>query len=190
MERGQRESAIFALAEDNHATFKGELLKRLDELGNIDPIDEFNGLVTRHKDSIYRDRPEMFDGRVMSGVFIEETLEIDADIRRRVIAFYENCLRFGPAWHNRFQDTYVTTPENFMVIYWPEIPNRCYQAVTELFIPEEEYFWVSDNAHNPERKTVWPGSFTTIWPKYGWFPVKPRWTGKGNTSGRSGTILR
>ena len=97
VERGQRESAIFALAEDNHATFKGELLKRLGELGNVDPIDEFNALVTRHEDSIYRNRPEMFDGRVMPGVFIEETLEIDPDIRRRVIAFYENCLRFGPA---------------------------------------------------------------------------------------------
>ncbi|MFH2000967.1 MAG: response regulator [Planctomycetota bacterium] len=158
-ERGQRESAIFALAEDNHALVREAILNRLEAWGDTDPSREFDALFMRHDDGVIRNRPEQFDGTRMTGVYIDEDLEITADIRRRVLAFYSLCNQWGPAWHNRFQDLYITTPENIMVIYWPEIPLWCQEATADLHMPNEEYVWVADEAHNPERKTVWTGLF-------------------------------
>jgi len=111
----------------------------------------------------------------MAGVCIDEALPIDADIRRRVLTIYELTNEFGPAWHNRFQDTYITTPENIMVIYWPEVPRWCQDADTSLYMPDEEYVWVVDAEHDPERKTVWTGLFydhvADVWMVSGEIPV-------------------
>ncbi len=159
LERGQREEAVFTLAENNHSIFKNEILKSLKELGPLDPLETFDRLFVRHKDGITRNRSEIFDGTRQAGVYIDKRLEINADIRRRVLTFYNLCNSYGPAWHNRFQDTYITTPENIMVIYWPEIPGWCQDATADLYMPDEEYVWVAGKKHNPQRQTVWTGLF-------------------------------
>ena len=159
VERGERERTIFALAEDNHTILKQEILKQLKDLDKVDLKDEFDRLFVKHEDGITRNRSELYDGTKMAGVYVDETLNVDADIRRRVLTFYNLCNQYGPAWHNRFQDTYVTTPENIMVIYWPEIPQWCQAAGTDLYMPDEEYVWVADKTHNPSRETTWTGLF-------------------------------
>lgn len=158
-ERGHRERMAFRLAEDNHAILKHEILKSLEQLGDSDPVQAFDALFIRHPDGVTRNRPGQFDGTQQTGVYIDADLEIDADIRRRVLTFYRLCNSYGPAWHNRFQDTYITTPENIMAIYWPEVPTWCQDAGTDLYMPDEEYVWVADVAHNPERDSVWTGLF-------------------------------
>lgn len=155
IERGERERAIFVLAKDNHEVLRRAVLKSLEELGDIDPEFDFDRLFTKHKDGITRNRPDSFDGSRQAGVYIDENLIIDADIRRRVMVFYELCNSYGKAWHNRFQDTYITIPENIIVIYWPEHPTWCQDATTSLYLPDEEYVWPADEKHNPHRRTVW-----------------------------------
>ena len=44
-ERGQRESALFLLAEDNHVILKKEFERRLELLGDIDPQEQFEQLL-------------------------------------------------------------------------------------------------------------------------------------------------
>jgi signal transduction histidine kinase len=158
-ERGHRERGIFAQAESHHAILEEALRDRLTELGDRDPRAEFERLFERHPDGVVRNRSPLHDGTRRAGVCIDEELPIDADVRRRVLAFYEVCNRYGPAWHDRFQNTYITTPENVMVIYWPEVPNWCQDAGPDLYMPDEEYVWVADRSHNPERETVWTGVF-------------------------------
>jgi len=158
-ERGQRERSIFALAESNHAAFSRALLRRLRSEGDLDPRQEFDRLFVRHPDGVVRNRPELHDGRRRAGVYIDDELTVDADVRRRVIAAYELVNQYGPAWHESFQDTYVTTPENIMVIYWPEVPTWAQDAGPDLAMAEEEYVWVADRSHNPARETVWTGLF-------------------------------
>ena len=158
-ERGQRESSIFLLAQDNLAILKTELLLQLDALGDQDPKSEFDRLFVRSKDGVIRNRPENFDGKRQAGVYIDKSLNLDADIRRRVLTFYQLTMKYGPAWHNRFQDTYITTPENIMVIYWPEVPTWAQEAAADLHMPDEEYLWVADKEHNPSRISRWTGLF-------------------------------
>jgi len=137
-ERGHRERMAFRLAEDNHAIFKREILESLEQLGDSDPVEAFDALFVRHPDGVTRNRAEQFDGTRQTGVYIDADLEIDADIRRRVLTFSRLCNSYGPAWHNRFQDTYITTPENIMAIYWPEVPTWCQDAGIDLYMPDEE----------------------------------------------------
>jgi two-component system, sensor histidine kinase ChiS len=161
VERGQRDSQVFVLAEDNHAVFKKEFLWQLDKLKNTDPQAEFEQLFVRWKDGTIRNHPENFDGTRQIGVFIGKTqgkeLVVDAEIRRRILTFYQLLGKYGPAWHNRFQNTYVTTPENIVGLYWPEVSNWVLNATADLYMPDEEYVWIADEAHNPSKQSVWTG---------------------------------
>ncbi|MBW4576438.1 MAG: hypothetical protein KME08_14270 [Aphanothece sp. CMT-3BRIN-NPC111] len=159
VERGQRENTIFTLAEDNHALLKQELVRRLETTSNSDPKVQFDKLFVKSKDGVIRNRPESFDGKRQPGVYIDKSLKINADIRRRVLAFYDLVKPYGAAWHNRFQDTYITTPENIMVMYWPEVPTWTQDAAADLYMPNEEYVWVADKKHNPARETAWTGVY-------------------------------
>ncbi len=156
-QRGAHEATIFDLAESNHAVARAEITRRLLAAGNRDPLRRFNELFEKQSDGVTRNRKEGYDGTRMPGLYIDKDIVINRDIRQRVLTFYDICIAFGPAWHNRFQDTYITTPENIMVIYWPEIPTWAQDADTTLYMPDEEYVRVADERHNPQRKTVWTG---------------------------------
>ncbi|MDM8565434.1 SpoIIE family protein phosphatase [Candidatus Halobeggiatoa sp. HSG11] len=158
-ERGKYESTLFLLAKDNHLELKKELLWQLEKLGEQDPKAEFDRLFVRTPDGVIRNRPEIFDGTRQAGVYVDETLTIDADIRRRVLTFYKLATLYGKVWHNRFQDTGIFAPENIEAVYWPEYPTWVQEATTDLYIPDEEWGWIADKKHNPEREFVCTGLF-------------------------------
>ena len=158
VERGQRESSIFTLAEDNHGVLDQELRRRLDEVGNQDPQAEFNRLFMRSKDGVIRNRSEGFDRSRQPGVYLGKNLKLNAEIRRRILTFYNLVMSYGPSWRSRFQNTYINAPENMVVMYWPEVP-WADNATADLYIPDEEYFWIADPEHNPSRQTICTGLY-------------------------------
>jgi signal transduction histidine kinase len=158
IERGQKESSIFSLVRDNHAVIEQELRRKLDELGDDDPVEEFDKILERSPDAVIRNRKEKFDRSRQPSVFIDKNLSLNPEIRRRVLAFYDLVMIYGQAGRSRFQNTYINSPENIMVMYWPEVP-WAENATANLHIPKEEYFWVADKKHNPERKTVCTGLY-------------------------------
>jgi signal transduction histidine kinase/serine phosphatase RsbU (regulator of sigma subunit)/FixJ family two-component response regulator len=169
IERGKREESIFILAKDNHAVLKKELLRRLKELGNQDPQDQFDQLFVNWSDGSTRNSPndqpiEKFDTTQYPSVFISPQADINAELRRRVVTFYNLLRSYGPAWKNRFVDTYICAPENLIVNYWPGIAWGL-NAKADLNIPNEEYFYVSDKKHNPARKPAWTGLYFDVVPK-------------------------
>ena len=159
VERGQREANIFTLAEDNHAVLKEELLRRFQDPNTPDPAARFDQLVARSSDGVLRNRPGTFDGKRQSGIYIGKAIATTPDIRRRVITTYDLLNAYGTAWHNRFNNTYVMMPENIILIYWPEVPTWVQDATASLYIPKEEYYWISDQQHNPTRQTAWTGLY-------------------------------
>lgn len=159
LERGEREKAIFLLAQDNHVILKQQLLKRLEANKNQDPQAQFEQLFVRYKDQVIRNRAEKFDGTQQPGVYIGKSVNINPDIRRRVLSFYNLVNSYGSAWVNRFQNTYITTPENIMVLYWPKFPTWVQDATADLYMPNEEYVSVASKQQNPARKTVWTGLY-------------------------------
>ena len=163
-ERGQRESSIFLLAQDNHLILKKEFEQRLEQLGKSDPQVEFQQLFAKFPDGTTRNRLKDnqsikdFESTKYPTVFLGPQVKINADIRRRVVTFYELLTSYGPAWRSRFVDTYINAPENIVSIYWPG-ETWGLSATADLDIRNEEYFYVSDKTHNPERKQAWTGLY-------------------------------
>ncbi|MBD1893906.1 methyl-accepting chemotaxis protein [Coleofasciculus sp. FACHB-129] len=158
IERGQREQSIFLMAEDNHAIFKEEWLRRLENTDSEGVKARFDQLFVRFPDGATRNRPNLFDGKRQAGVFIDKPVLINDDIRRRVVTSYDLINAYGPPWHNRFPDLYLNMPENIAVIYWPDYPTWAQDAPVGFDLSKEEYVWVGDQKHNPARETVWSGA--------------------------------
>ncbi|WP_242032803.1 SpoIIE family protein phosphatase [Oscillatoria sp. FACHB-1406] len=166
VQRGQRESALFQLAQDNHATFKSEFLARLKELGNTDPQERFEQLFETRADGTTRLRPEYFYGQKTADGAIEKNtsgiigknVKITPDLRRRMVVAYDLINSYGPAWNNRFVNLYVSTPENINIVRWPETPWGL-DAESDIDMTQEEWVYVADFKHNPSRKTAWTGLY-------------------------------
>ena len=164
-ERGQWENNIFSLAEDNHIQLKADLIKRLQSLSAASAaqtetdVSSFDQLFSRHEDGVIRNRPAHFDGTQESCVYIGESLSIDTELKRRILTFYRLTNQYGRAWSSRFEGTYIFAPENIIVHYWPDVPTWCQDATTDFDVTQEEYFWVADQKHNPDRTTVWTGVY-------------------------------
>ncbi len=156
-ERGHRERENFVLASEQHARIKAELLRRLEEMGEADPRAEFDALFVRFPDGVIRNRLDGFDGTRRAFAYIDKSITPDADLRRRVLAFYHLSNQFGPAWNERFENLYFTTPENILVGYYPDVPDYAHTSGPDLDMRTEEWVWIADKKHNPERKMAWTG---------------------------------
>jgi len=158
-ERSQREQTIFVLAEDNHAVLEKALEERIHALQREDVKARFDSLFTRLPDGTVRNRPEHFDGTKMVGVFIPPNVNLDAEFRTRVLAAYDVITSYGPAFHVRFQSTYVVLPEGVIIEYWPESPTWSQDIEPDFRLTETEYFGISLPENNPRRQTAWTGVF-------------------------------
>jgi len=159
VERAKNESNIFQLVRDGHAKVKHELLSRLARLKGIDSRKRFEREVEKFPDGVTRTRLSGFNGLTDSFVYIGKQVSINADIRNKVMMFLDITNQYGPAWHHRFDDFYITTPDNILVGFWPSYPTWAHDAPANLDMSKEEYVYVADKQHNPERKTVWTGLY-------------------------------
>ena len=162
-ERGKREEDLFQLAEDNHASFKQKFLERLAETGNQQSSNSLQPTLFSWSDGTTRNFPqnqpsEEFDTERYATIFIGSTASGQTDLRRRISVAYELLNAYGAAWHNRFINTYVITPENAVVGYFPGVAWGL-QITADLSMPQEEYFYISDKTHNPTRESAWTGLF-------------------------------
>lgn len=162
IERGKHEEELFQLAADNHVLLKQELLERLSSQDNEASKARFEKLMYRWSDGTTRNAPESlspdkFDTENFSTVYIGKEVEINAEIQRRVLTFYDLTNTYGPAWRNRFANTYINAPENLDSIYWHRYPWAL--QTKNLYIPEEEFFYISDKQHNKQRQTAWTGLY-------------------------------
>jgi len=158
-ERARYESAVFQFVKDGHASVKKQLLSRLTSLKGTDPKSRFYREVEKFPDGVTRTRLAGFDGQKESFIYVGKNVPINADTRRKVMLFLDMSNQFGPAWNHRLEDFYITTPDNILVGFWPGFPNWAHAAPADLWMPDEEYVYVADKKHDPERKTVWTGLY-------------------------------
>ncbi|WP_104545356.1 response regulator [Chroococcidiopsis sp. TS-821] len=160
LSRAEREKAIFTLAEDNHVILKQVLLEAIQEKGKQDPQAQFEQLFVRMPDGTIRNRLENFDPQKTPGVFLGSNVKIDPDMRRRVMTYFDLLSAYGPAWRNRFVNTYMQIPENGIAIYMPSYAWTQNAPSDKSFrVTDDESFYITDKVHNPERKTTWTGIY-------------------------------
>lgn len=165
-ERGQKESNLFLLAEANHASFKEDFLSRLAAMGDRDPTDRFNELIQDNNDGTQRLRRTFYEGDPASGSlmgknmtgYLGQDVDINApSIHRRVVTTYDMLSAYGPAWNNRFFNLYASTPQEDLVLVYSTGTPWGLEAPADLDMTGEEWYYVADEAHNPNRETVWTG---------------------------------
>ncbi|HZH77280.1 MAG TPA: ATP-binding protein [Archangium sp.] len=165
-ERGQREEAIFVLAENDHALLARALQERLKAPPPEDEPTRFDRLFVRLPDGTVRNRREGFDGTRMIGLFVPRGVEVDAALRHRLLASHDVLAQYGPAFHHRFTNTYITTAEGAVIVYWPERPDWCLEVDPTYSATTYEYYTLSLPEQNPERRTVWSGVYADEVSKY------------------------
>lgn len=161
-ERAERESVIFDLARKNHELVRPEVEKLAQAPLNPEYIKRFDKLLVRLPDGTTRNRKELYDGTSQVGVFIPSQVKITPEFKSFIVGLMDITFNYGRTFRSHFQDTYFTTPENVMVIYWPEAPNWTMEMKADFDMTKEEYVWIADAAHNPTRATVWTGMFYDV----------------------------
>jgi len=86
--------------------------------------------------------------------FIGRNVKVDAELKQQLLVTYKLIGAYGPAWSNRFPDTYFQTAKNTGIIYWRDVPFTL-ESKPDWYIPDEEYFYIGDSKHNPERKPAY-----------------------------------
>ncbi|QRO02773.1 HAMP domain-containing protein [Archangium violaceum] len=158
-ERAQREQSIFVLAQDNHVVLKQALEERIRALSPEEVSTRFELLFAHLPDGTVRSRPESFDGTKMVCVFVPRGVTVDADLRRRLVASHDVLAQYGPAFHTRFTDSYITLPEGPIALYWPERSTWCRDAAPTDSVIDQDYFPISLPKNNPRRMTAWSGVY-------------------------------
>ncbi|QRK14150.1 HAMP domain-containing protein [Archangium violaceum] len=158
-EHSQREQAIFLLAEDNQSVILKALAERLNARAPEDVSARFERLFVSLPDGTVRNRAESFDGTREPGVLVPQGVRLDEDLRQRILAAYDVISQFGPAFHTRFANTYITLPEGPLIIYWPEQPNLSLESAPNFLGTQLAFFTISRPDQNPERKTTWTGAY-------------------------------
>ncbi|MEH2075055.1 MAG: hypothetical protein V7K57_11780 [Nostoc sp.] len=161
--RGEQESGIFQLAQDNLTLLRDRLLQELKQPTNIDFQAEFERQYFSWNDGTKRNFPQNrplkdFDSSRYSSSFIGRNVQITKELKRRLLTANTLISAYGAAWSNRFVDTYFLTPENVGINYWKGVPFAL-QTPPDLYNPKEEYFYIADPHHNPSRSMKWTGVY-------------------------------
>ncbi len=158
--RAQRERSVFRLAEDNHTLLKASLLEKLAENESIDPNADFDWLFEAFEDGTTRNYPDGFEVKTTPGLFLGGNVDVDTDMKRRVLTYFDLLKAYGPAWQNRFVNTYMQIPENGIVIYMPTY-SWAENAPSDVSfrVTDDESFYITNIENNPQRETVWTGIY-------------------------------
>ncbi|WP_374074444.1 HAMP domain-containing protein [Bdellovibrio bacteriovorus] len=160
-ERSLRERDIFKLAADNHYALRKDLIEvfRKIEKSKDDPVQEFNSLVKKDPDGALRSPRSKPGVKKELDIWIAKNSRSDALFRRKVVAFSKVLLRYAPAFHVRFTDTYIALSENANLVYWPEFPDWSAGNPANFDFSSYELYQIGKKQHNPERKTRWSGVY-------------------------------
>lgn len=152
-ERLAREQALFTAAHNNLATFRQQLTAalavplpdvdaRFAAIARVAP----DGTLRAHEGIDHTKEPQLFAGPQTT---------VDAATKQLYVVGWDMVRDYGRAWHAQFQDTYITTPRNGMVLYWPEVPDWGTTAKADLDMRLEPYVFAADVEHNPNRTAAW-----------------------------------
>jgi diguanylate cyclase (GGDEF)-like protein len=165
-ERGQRESAIFKLAESNHEIFRATYLAHWQQ--DFFYNDQFFWQVfERRSDQTIHLQKKAYDGYFNhSGLISKDvTAYIGANapianstFRKKLLLAYTMVDHFGVAWTRQFANLYVSMPENVNIVYWPGV-RWADNTTSKLNVLSEEWVYITTRQNNPERKSVWTGLY-------------------------------
>ncbi|MDO8281897.1 MAG: ATP-binding protein [Thermodesulfovibrionia bacterium] len=152
--RGKAESEQFLLAERQTIMVRDEFLRRLQEMGDYDPKDEFDRIFVREADGLIRVRPEINDHRHHATAYLRHDVLLTPDLRRRFYIGWQLMDQWGPMLVNRFFSGFMNMPEQLSINFCPKA-DWGRSATRDLDITIYETVWRSTIEKNPQRLTFW-----------------------------------
>ncbi len=149
------ESFLFDLNTKNHQIIKREIVNRFKRYPDQQLINKFDRELIKYPDGTIRNKKENFDGKNMVQVFIPANIRITNKLKYQIAVMMDVVLEKGIAFYSFFENTYLTTPDNILIMYWPEVPNWTTEMKADMDLTKDEPYWVADIVHNPKRNTVW-----------------------------------
>ena len=171
VERGQKDSVFFQLAEQNQQLLKDSLLQawknQQQDNDNQKPQLRFEQLFDSIDDGTLRLSTDAYNGinRIDGTVseYITAFVGINApqtqgDFQNKLLLSYDLIDRFSDGWLSQFANLYISMPENVNIVYWPGLPWGL-NAEAALDINTEEWANIANESNNPLRDTVWTGLY-------------------------------
>jgi signal transduction histidine kinase/DNA-binding response OmpR family regulator len=165
-ERGEKESSVFKLAQDNHQVFKQQFLyvnQHAPDVAN----EEFYSLYETKEDGSTRLRQSLYDGEIdekgmvsrNNSAFVGANAPLDdQDFRNRLVHAYRLLNRSGAVLTTRFANVHASFPENGVIVHWPGL-NWGANARFDTDVTTQEWYYVANKTNNPKRETVWTGLY-------------------------------
>lgn len=166
VERAQRESAVFLLAESSQSTLKDVFLQSW-EYARDRAHGDFTEYFSPAGDGSVRTLRKWFDpgfnrdGMMTGSVsgFVSPAAPIEDPLfRSRLVLSYRLLERYGASYLNQFANLYLHMPENVNLVYWPGFPWGL-EAETDLDMTAEEWMYIAFQENNPQRETRWTGLY-------------------------------
>ncbi|MBL4630531.1 MAG: diguanylate cyclase [Paraglaciecola sp.] len=166
VERGQKESAIFQLAEDNHQVFKTHFINAYRQKQAVSN-EQFWSIFEPWEDGTTHLKKKAFSGYYRSeGLLSQGTTAYigpqapieEQEFRNRLFLAYQLVDRYSDAWTNRFANVYISMLENVNIVHWPNLP-WADNAQATLDVTTEEWVYITTQENNPTRKSVWTGLY-------------------------------
>jgi len=108
----------------------------------------------RRPDGTLRTATDATDFRMQAQAFIARNTTLPPEARRTLVAAFTMVERFGPAWRNRFIDTYFVGAADFDITYWDNL--NFFQEVSPDFTSLGEiYFTIATPEKDPSRRNRW-----------------------------------
>lgn len=152
-ERGERESQIFLLAEDNLHTLMQDFMVKRDRTPAARLDHAFDNAFKRRADGAWR----LGDFKGTSA-YIAERVKVDAAIKHEMVTILDLVANYGRAWHNRFASLFLVSIDGYDVTFLPGVDWTASMPPNVDFTTRP---WVQPvlPANDPERTRRW----TAIW---------------------------
>lgn len=143
-ERISNEQMIF-LEVENYLQDLNYQMSRDTSFEDLDIEAEFNKLFELRTDGSYRLKKELFNIESNCGAFIDDSTQLNLELKERIIRYYHYENLYGRALNSKFTNLYIMGVENYIFNFWPEIP-WCEQVTTNYRIWDEIYYYIATPA--------------------------------------------
>jgi PAS domain S-box-containing protein len=162
-ERTRLHEERFAMGKAFHEVIKADLVKRYQQ-GMPDAKQRFEALMMRYPDGAWRNRPGFDDITKFSTGWIHKDEQIDAELQKRWMLFYDISEHYSRLVTSRFVNFYLMYPGHMLNMGYddPERSNHLeWVKLTPADYPmnQREHFTAANAQKNPARQTVWAGPY-------------------------------
>lgn len=157
--RSQIESELFINAENNTRLIRDEFIRRYTLVQGVDADKEFTQLLRQDKDGMWRVKYEYDDFEHRATVAILPTTKLTPEFKRQVVLGYNLLSQYGPAYINRYYDTFIDlNVSDASLMFLPRL-NYARNGSVADFAETLEPEMLATPASNPRRTTKWSGIY-------------------------------